>query len=237
MKLLALCAFLAIANAAENGQYNYLAHKQHLGEYVHDVRGDYKTNVRAAPIAAARFAPIRYGTAYNSVPIAAAYNPVPIAAAVNPSVFTRTLQVPTLAAAYTHNPYFRTVQVPVTTNNFVPISYYSAPAQQYTVPVAVPSTAAVRFAPTTPEGAARVFRLDSDQDNNGYHYAYQTENGIAAEQTGVIGSHQGRSADGISATGFYQYVGDDGKTYRVDYTADENGFRAYGDHLPTPPSV
>lgn len=31
---------------------------------------------------------------------------------------------------------------------------------------------------------------------------------------------------------FYQKLGDDGVTYTVNYIADENGYRAEGDHLP-----
>lgn len=32
--------------------------------------------------------------------------------------------------------------------------------------------------------------------------------------------------------GFYSYFGPDGVEYKVDYTADEYGFSAQGDHLP-----
>lgn len=54
---------------------------------------------------------------------------------------------------------------------------------------------------------------------------YETENGISASETGVLG----QVADGepvLRTSGFYEYVGDDNQRYRVEYTADENGFVA-----------
>ena len=39
------------------------------------------------------------------------------------------------------------------------------------------------------------------------------------------------------ATGSFSYTGPDGVVYTVTYTADENGFRAEGTHLPTPPQI
>lgn len=41
----------------------------------------------------------------------------------------------------------------------------------------------------------------------------------------------------LQVSGSYSYVGDDGQTYTVTYTADENGYRAEGAHLPTPPPI
>lgn len=42
---------------------------------------------------------------------------------------------------------------------------------------------------------------------------------------------------GEAVSGIYSYTGPDGVVYTVAYTADENGFVAKGDHLPTPPPI
>lgn len=44
-------------------------------------------------------------------------------------------------------------------------------------------------------------------------------------------------ADGTNAQGYYQYTGDDGKLYKVEYTVGEQGFVPMGDHIPTPPPI
>lgn len=37
--------------------------------------------------------------------------------------------------------------------------------------------------------------------------------------------------------GSYSYTGPDGILYTITYIADENGYRAEGAHIPTPPPV
>ncbi|XP_023954074.1 cuticle protein CP14.6-like isoform X2 [Bicyclus anynana] len=107
------------------------------------------------------------------------------------------------------------------------------------VPVVVTSTAAPAVVSTANyvytkhygnEGYARIIEQDNDINENSYQYKYRTENGISAAETGVVDSANPQG--GTRVTGFYEYVGDDGVTYRVDYVADENGFRASGAHLP-----
>lgn len=78
------------------------------------------------------------------------------------------------------------------------------------------------------EKAAKVLGLFFKNDGHAYKYAYETENGIKAEEVGDT------SGKGTKAQGGYSYKGDDGKVYTVTYVADEHGFRPTGEHLPTP---
>ncbi|XP_063702528.1 endocuticle structural glycoprotein ABD-4-like [Culicoides brevitarsis] len=82
-----------------------------------------------------------------------------------------------------------------------------------------------------------IIRQEQDINVDGsYKYAYETGNGIIAEQEGYL-KNPGTEEEAQVAQGFYQYIGDDGQVYRVEYVADENGFQPRGDHLPTPPPI
>ncbi|OWR54752.1 cuticular protein RR-1 motif 18 [Danaus plexippus plexippus] len=80
------------------------------------------------------------------------------------------------------------------------------------------------------EKSAKILSYHSENDGQNYHYAYETENGIKAQEAG----HAGKSTQ---AEGAFSYTGDDGQTYTVTYTADEHGFHAQGAHLPTSPPI
>ncbi|XP_069674221.1 endocuticle structural glycoprotein SgAbd-3-like [Periplaneta americana] len=71
-----------------------------------------------------------------------------------------------------------------------------------------------------------------------YNYAYESGDGSKAQQSGqlkVVGPEPDKA--GEVSQGSFSYVGEDGKTYTITYTADENGFIPAGDHLPTAPPV
>ena len=48
----------------------------------------------------------------------------------------------------------------------------------------------------------------------------------------------GMKANGaMSQSGSWEYLGPDGQVYKIQFVADENGFRPSGAHLPTPPAL
>ncbi|XP_028138585.2 pupal cuticle protein 20-like [Diabrotica virgifera virgifera] len=81
-----------------------------------------------------------------------------------------------------------------------------------------------------------ILRLTSENNGEGsYRFAYETDNSISHEEEGhqeTIGAEQGNIVHGS-----YTYQSPEGQTFTVHYIADENGFRATGDHLPVAPPV
>ncbi|XP_072942542.1 uncharacterized protein [Epargyreus clarus] len=73
-------------------------------------------------------------------------------------------------------------------------------------------------------------KYENDVNPDSFNYAFETDNGIIAEENGV-------EVNGVKAQGGYSYTGDDGQVYSVTYTADAGGYQPKGDHLPTPPPI
>ncbi|KAJ8931383.1 hypothetical protein NQ314_015714 [Rhamnusium bicolor] len=77
-----------------------------------------------------------------------------------------------------------------------------------------------------------ILRFDDKNDGEGsYSYAYETGNGISAQEQGDA------RGDGTKAHGGFSYTSPDGQQVHIQYTADENGFQAQGSHIPTPPPI
>ena len=71
-----------------------------------------------------------------------------------------------------------------------------------------------------------------------YNYGYELSDGQARQESAQL--VEGRSADTNEPIKFYRVTGSyswvnpiDGKLLTVTYVADENGYRAEGEHLPT----
>lgn len=72
---------------------------------------------------------------------------------------------------------------------------------------------------------------------------WETGNNIVAQEEGFLKSlgpdpdTPGEEINAQVQQGSYTYTAPDGQIITVTYTADERGFHATGDHLPTPPPV
>merc|ERR1712243_112054 len=74
-----------------------------------------------------------------------------------------------------------------------------------------------------------------DTEKQEYSFSYETENGISVSESGKQKQFGDKPEDaGTVSQGKYSYP-EDSVTYTVTWVADENGFQATGDHLPTPP--
>ena len=68
--------------------------------------------------------------------------------------------------------------------------------------------------------------------------SFETGHGIVVEesssqkQVGILPEESGAISNGS-----YSYTNPDGSVITVNWVADENGFKASGDHLPTPPPM
>ncbi|XP_064101038.1 uncharacterized protein LOC135211723 [Macrobrachium nipponense] len=63
-----------------------------------------------------------------------------------------------------------------------------------------------------------------------YSFSFESADGTRRQESG-----QPTSPDTFSVQGSYSYISPEGLPFEVRYVADEFGFRAEGDHLPTPP--
>lgn len=112
------------------------------------------------------------------------------------------------------------------------------------VSFALAAVAAAQYTPVFKDSSyagtrqAAILRSTSDNNPDGsYQWSYETENGIAASETGALKPAGPNGEPAIEAQGGYQYTAPDGQVIRVEYAAGADGFVAKGDHLPTPPPI
>lgn len=98
---------------------------------------------------------------------------------------------------------------------------YYYPEEPYQPPL-VQDQSFSQYQPVSADGHWQTLRDNRHQSPSGeYAYEFETQNGIIAnEQSYIAGPNQAQRK-----TGFYQYPSPDGRTIRVDYVADENGFQ------------
>lgn len=84
-----------------------------------------------------------------------------------------------------------------------------------------------------------ILEYNKEQGQDGsYKHSYKTGNNIDASESGflkdITEEHPGGT---LVQHGEYSYTAPDGQIVNVQYTADETGFHATGDHIPTPAPV
>ncbi|XP_043231523.1 methyl farnesoate epoxidase-like [Amphibalanus amphitrite] len=90
-------------------------------------------------------------------------------------------------------------------------------------------------APTYAPKVYQILKQESElRDDQSYDSHFETENGIYASESGRPVEGYGDDEESYSVSGQFSYLGDDGVTYSVTYTADGDGFQPQGAHLPTP---
>lgn len=80
------------------------------------------------------------------------------------------------------------------------------------------------------------FNNDLSHDGS-FAYGYTTVDGQQAQAQGFVKNIGNKDLEAQVVQGSYSYTSPDGTPIAVKYLADENGFRAEGLHLPTPPPI
>jgi len=76
-------------------------------------------------------------------------------------------------------------------------------------------------------------RQSQTKTNKGYTFRFEVPDGsLARSEEGKVGSN-----GGINTSGNWKWIAPDGQTFTLKFTADENGYRPVGSHLPTPPPL
>ncbi|XP_043242044.1 endocuticle structural glycoprotein SgAbd-8-like [Amphibalanus amphitrite] len=83
----------------------------------------------------------------------------------------------------------------------------------------------------------RIISQKFDQDPYGnYEYGYEQDNGQKVQEVGRVQPGPQPDTGSLEQQGSYEYISDDGNTYRVDYLANEGGFQPQAAHLPVAPA-
>ncbi|XP_056644754.1 endocuticle structural glycoprotein ABD-5-like [Diorhabda sublineata] len=79
----------------------------------------------------------------------------------------------------------------------------------------------------------KIVKQESNIGLPNYNFSYETSDGSRREEAAVLKDTGNKKEAVLAVSGSYTYVGTDGVTYKITYVADENGYRASGEHLPT----
>ncbi|KAL0892187.1 hypothetical protein ABMA27_015375 [Loxostege sticticalis] len=86
---------------------------------------------------------------------------------------------------------------------------------------------------------ANIVKLENDINPDGsFSYAFETDNGIAANAQGTPRDFGGNPpVVPVVIQGAYSFYSPEGEPISISYVADENGYQPQGSAIPTPPPV
>lgn len=85
------------------------------------------------------------------------------------------------------------------------------------------------------DAQAQVLRSESAVNPDSFEYAYETSNGISAQEAGQL-KQVGQEA-AIAAQGQFSWTSPEGVPVQITFIADENGYQPQGSALPVPPPI
>ncbi|XP_019550517.2 endocuticle structural glycoprotein SgAbd-2 [Aedes albopictus] len=92
--------------------------------------------------------------------------------------------------------------------------------------------------PSPPRPFVPITSYNNDVSYDGsYSYGYTTGDGQQQQAQGYLKNPGLKDLEAQAVQGSYSYTSPEGQLITVTYIADENGFRAEGAHLPTPPPI
>ncbi|XP_053659169.1 endocuticle structural glycoprotein SgAbd-5-like [Anopheles marshallii] len=85
-------------------------------------------------------------------------------------------------------------------------------------------------APVDPVATPYIVQYENNNaQNEGYSFEFELSDEQRRKEEGTLRyskDDEGKDVQFVAVQGRYSYVGDDGRTYWVEYIADENGYRA-----------
>ncbi|CAG7731468.1 unnamed protein product [Allacma fusca] len=114
-----------------------------------------------------------------------------------------------------------------------------APSGGYGTPAAAPSYGSLETKEALPlKPIIPIESMSSDSDHKGvYNFNYKSGDGSQVQVAGSLRDLGDQEGPVNVKQGSYSFTAPDKKVYTVNWTSDENGFHATGDHLPTSPPI
>ncbi|XP_039294353.1 endocuticle structural glycoprotein SgAbd-1-like [Nilaparvata lugens] len=94
-------------------------------------------------------------------------------------------------------------------------------------PITTSTVATPTSSSSSPKDDGLVYNLYSQDDDGSYYFEYLTKQAAHRKEQGFFKRESGFQDKVHVKTGLYSFISPEGTPVRVDYIADENGYRAY----------